>query len=494
MEVSRRGEQVMMKKQKDETKVSRQGRAGRKNYTASFRRTCRIIFWLALAVINVFSPCGKAGIIIDHESVNEINNIPAHWISEAQKMLLNIPGESHSEAHRVGLILLKAIPGYEKFDASISTVPEAPTDAHLRITSYYRNEQNNNFRESAGEEDFWTSVRAVNMMQQHLTYMEDHSNPVHAFGFAWCWDMVISSPGGVEDPVYKVKWAGVTYDLNGVNHGIWGLDDEDNALTGNELNLGVYLNAVDTYNANFPETVTFFTTGTVDGYTGENGYQGYLKNEYIRAYVRNSADKVLFDYADILCYDDNGAQTTRTWTDRWDESHEFPFIASANLGDGSIGHIGQAGAVRLAKALWVLMARVAGWDGCPAVKGDFNGDCQVDLTDLVILTDCWISDAGNSYCDQVCDIAPEQSDGIVSFEDFALFSGSWMSQSCSDIARSDFSGDCAVEWLDLGLFSDTWLSGQGESNWNASCDLSPAEGDGRIDFYDFVVLAGDWQQ
>ena len=67
---------------------------------------------------------------------------------------------------------------------------------------------------------------------------------------------------------------------------------------------------------------------------------------------------MLFDYADILCYDDNGVQTTATWN-----GHTFPRITVTNLGDGSIGHIGSAGAIRLAKAMWWMLARIAGWDG-----------------------------------------------------------------------------------------------------------------------------------
>ncbi len=44
-----------------------------------------------------------------------------------------------------------------------------------------------------------------------------------------------------------------------------------------------------------------------DIYAGEAGYQGYLKNEErIREYVRADASRILLDYADILCYDNDG--------------------------------------------------------------------------------------------------------------------------------------------------------------------------------------------
>jgi len=37
-------------------------------------------------------------------------------------------------------------------------------------------------------------------------------------------------------------------------------------------------------------------------------------------------------------------------------------ITSKNLGYISIGHIGSAGAIRLAKAMWWMLPRIAGWD------------------------------------------------------------------------------------------------------------------------------------
>ena len=109
-------------------------------------------------------------------------------------------------------------------------------------------------------------------------------------------------------------------------------------------------------------TKVFFTTGPVDDYSGyfglETMYQATLKYERIRDYVKADQTRILFDYADILCYDDNGTPTTRTWN-----GHTYPYITTTNLGDASIGHIGSAGAIRLAKAMWWMLARMAGWDG-----------------------------------------------------------------------------------------------------------------------------------
>lgn len=127
---------------------------------------------------------------------------------------------------------------------------------------------------------------------------------------------------------------------------------------------GSYLTATQQYidfcSANGYSTKIFFTTGPVDDYmaTGENGYNNYLRWEHIRDYVDEDASRILFDYADILSYNNDGMLSTETWN-----SHTFPVIHPDNEEGTYTGHIGSAGAIRLAKAMWWMLARIAGWDG-----------------------------------------------------------------------------------------------------------------------------------
>ena len=51
--------------------------------------------------------------------------------------------------------------------------------------------------------------------------------------------------------------------------------------------------------------------------------------------------------------------------------------------------------------------------------GDFDGDIDVDMADLEILCDSWLTD------DPVTDIAPAGGDGIVNMIDFAVFAKNW---------------------------------------------------------------------
>jgi len=62
-----------------------------------------------------------------------------------------------------------------------------------------------------------------------------------------------------------------------------------------------------------------------------------------------------------------------------------------------------------------------------------------------------------------------------------------------DIAPED--GDRMVNLLDLAEFADHWLELSTSPNWNPQCDMFPQSApDGRIDFFDFAVLAQHWAE
>jgi hypothetical protein len=317
-------------------------------------------------------------VIADHTIVDRYDDIPQQWIDEVKKMWLDVPGESHASGYRNGLELLQA--SDPRFQVSIREYgdPEPYTTQHLRASAATWGDVNNSseWQYWYGEEDWFTSPLAVTRTRAHLTYANTNNLTVTAIAFAWCWDMTWhNAAGGGLDPVYQVHWAGSS---EGGPDGDqrWGLDEGDMALTGNHVSMNTYLSATEAYiahnAANGFGTWVFFTTGPVENIVydiGEEGYQRQLKHEYIRNYVKNSNDRVLFDYADILTWGNDGTQNTQTWTDDGGTTRVFPFIHPDNMLDlnGTYvedgDHIGQRGAVRLAKAMWWLLARQAGWDG-----------------------------------------------------------------------------------------------------------------------------------
>jgi hypothetical protein len=307
-------------------------------------------------------------IIADHTIVDRFDDIPQQYIDLVKRMWVTIPGESHYEAYRVGCRLLEELFPEYQVNITRSGNPEGYTDQYLRISSATWGDLNNTsgWIYEYGEEDWWTSTAAIARTKAGLSYCNETGLPVSAIGFAWCSDMAYGDiSSSVVDAVYGCHWWGASKGSPSGNR-CWGLDNEDNTITGNNVNLDTYLDATQQYVnyciENSIPTKVFFTTGTVDNthssYTVERGYQAYLKMEHIRNYVKADATRILFDYADILTHDDNGSLTTSTWNGKL-----FPSITATNLGDSSIGHIGSDGAIRLAKAMWWMLARISGWDG-----------------------------------------------------------------------------------------------------------------------------------
>jgi hypothetical protein len=330
---------------------------------------------VVLAAVLIPLPSASAPLIANHTSVEKYADIPQAWINEVKKMWLNVPGESHSSGYRNGLELLKNLDS--RFQANRTedgTPPESYTDQHLRVSGHLWS-GSGWWNYGAGEANWYTNAAGIAGMKAHLTYSNTNRLAIAAMGFGWCWDMSWhNAPGGGIDPVYQVRWAGASEggpqgDLR------WGLDSEDQSLTGNSVSMDTYLNATQQYSdyskANNYPTKVFFTTGPVDSYTsGESGYQLHLKQERIRNYVIAN-DGLLFDDADILTWGDDGTQPTNNWTDYGGTLRVFPTIHPDNMKDLNGGytedgdHIGQRGAVRLAKAMWWMLARIAGWDGVP---------------------------------------------------------------------------------------------------------------------------------
>lgn len=274
-------------------------------------------------ILSWFSLLSYSQIIADHTVVDKFDDIPQYYIDEVKKIWLTVPGESHSYAYRYGLTALEST--YPAYSVSVieSGTPQAYTTSNLRASRATWGDLNNSsgWIYSYGEEDWFISLTAKSRTKAGIIYCNINNLVIGAMGFGWCWDPAI-------------------------------------------IDMTDYLNATQEYidycTSNSYPTKVFFTTGPVDGEnaTGETGYNKYLAYEAIRAYADLGPDRIFFDYADILCYNDDGSTNFTTW-----DGHTYPIITTTNLGDGSIGHISPAGALRLAKAIWWMLARIAGWDG-----------------------------------------------------------------------------------------------------------------------------------
>ncbi len=328
-------------------------------------------------------------IIADHTVIDAFEDIPAEYIDSVKSMLLILPGESHGRAYHYGLDLLESEDSRYAVNViwgSDRQAPESHTGSYLRASRNYRHGNSWEYW-GCGEEEFFTSQSAIEDMKTGLTYTANNYSGRIVFGFGWCWDLTWhNNVGGAADPVYGCRWAGST--VGGPSGDLrWGIDYEDSVETGNAVCLQTYIGAVEEYNNTVSSITTIYTTGPVDGYSGESGYQRYLKHEALRSYVRTNGG-VLLDYADILCWD-NGAQYTTTWNGHTYQIGD-PDLATGGTGyDGGDGgsHISQQGCVLLAKGLWWMLARIAGWDG--------NAEPATQVAPPVITPD------GGEYVEQV---------------------------------------------------------------------------------------------
>lgn len=313
-------------------------------------------------------------IIADHSVVDKYDDIPQRWIDSVKTKWVSFAGESHSGAYRVGAQLLENQDS--KFAVSIreSGTPESYTTNNLRLSraTWGSYDQATGWVYDYGEEDFWTNSTALSRTKAGLLYCKNNGFDLFALGFGWCWDATWqNAPGGSYDPVFHTRWAGAS--VNGPDgNRRWGLDDGDYSLTGNRVSMRTYIRAMHEYidycEANNITTKMIWTTGPVDNESnwaiGESGYQQYLKYQYLRNHIDSLNEAYFLDFADILCYNDAGIQRTTTWTDNNNTVQTFPMIHEDNMTtwDNSY-HFGSNGALRIGKAMWWLLARMAGWDG-----------------------------------------------------------------------------------------------------------------------------------
>ncbi|MFZ1728953.1 MAG: T9SS type A sorting domain-containing protein [Bacteroidota bacterium] len=130
--------------------------------------------------------------------------------------------------------------------------------------------------------------------------------------------------------------------------------------------------------ARHPEkTVIWWTTSLARG-IGTPESQTF--NDAMRNYARVH-DLVLFDVADILSHTPAGdpCYDNRDGVAYLDENHpddgiDIPAICPQYTTETEGGHLGSisAGGIRVAKAFWVLMARIAGWDGVTSAGDRFS--------------------------------------------------------------------------------------------------------------------------
>jgi hypothetical protein len=175
----------------------------------------------------------------------------------------------------------------------------------------------------------------------------------------------------------RTTWASLTRTYlaanKDVNVIIWSWCGE--VSTASEADISTYLNLMTSLENDFKNVKFVYMTGHLDG-TGLTGNL-HLRNEQIRNFCKSN-DKILFDFADIECYNPDGVYfgdkkpndacdydknndgtPEANWATEWQNTH----IQGTDWYSCSSAHSQPINANQKAYAAWWLWARLAGWDG-----------------------------------------------------------------------------------------------------------------------------------
>ncbi|MBE9491663.1 MAG: T9SS type A sorting domain-containing protein [Bacteroidetes bacterium] len=165
-----------------------------------------------------------------------------------------------------------------------------------------------------------------------------------------------------------------------INVSQWSWCCQPNSYSANDIQ--AYLDSISVLEAEFPEVTFIYMTGNAQTGPGNHynqnlaqGYNRYLRNEQTRDYcIANN--KVLFDFADIDCWWYNS--TSEEWElstyEYWNgsDSVTVPF-EHPQYNINQAAHTSYENCENKGKAVWWMMAELAGWDSLTGLFKESSG-------------------------------------------------------------------------------------------------------------------------
>lgn len=268
-----------------------------------------------LAIPLAVSACSKdeeeplpATLIIDH-TCTDLTQIPDEWIDSAQANLkIHYAHTSHGGQLTTGLNRIEAEDA--KYDVAI-TSSSLPTDAGALCI--FDGQESETY---ITPELYWQTEAGMNLTRDVL----DHNPSINISMWSWCCQL---------------------YDYN-------------------EQQTQEYLDSMAVLESEYPEVTFVYMTCNAQA-TDASGYNRYLRNEQIRQYCEDN-DKILFDFADLDAWWFNPSSHAWEYATYEYESTDVP-VEHEQFHGNEAAHTTYESCEQKGKAVWWMMARLAGWEG-----------------------------------------------------------------------------------------------------------------------------------
>ncbi len=308
-------------------------------------------------------------IIIDHTSVALFDHIPAQYLGATRNIPMLFSDRSVGANIHQGLDCLAAGAWYE-----------AP--AHCR-RDYYDSNGSSWFWKTYGRTDYENGLVPDRILFEPDPQLYNRSNWTFEFQMG-TWDQLLDNFASVLVPAYtqganEKDVLSFQFSYINIEDGSTIADPQQGFFVDLPHN-GTYptrerwdISDMEALEAQYPDKVFIYWTTSLARSIGTD--VGTDFNNQMRAYAQSN-NKVLFDFADIESHDDRGVPCydnrdgvqfcmNGNCENHPNDGRNIPAICSAYTTETDGGHLGSvsAGKIRLVKAFWVLMARIAGWDG-----------------------------------------------------------------------------------------------------------------------------------
>jgi len=273
-----------------------------------------IFIFMTIPFILVTYSSIDAAIIIDH-LCTDLSEIPLSWIDSVQaNCRLHYAHTSHGGQLTIGLERIENTDSTYKIARGISYLPTVPGSFCI-----FDGQEGDSY---ITPDEYWETVAGMNLTRDVL----NNNSTINSSMWSWCCQM------------------------DGYS----------------ESQIQAYLDSITTLEGEYPDVTFIYMTGNAQA-EGSGGNNRYLRNEQVRQYCITN-DKVLFDFADLDSWWYNPASEEWEYS-TYDYGGDSIPVEHPQFNGDQGGHTTFESCEQKGKAVWWMMAQLAGWSGTFVTEG-----------------------------------------------------------------------------------------------------------------------------